>query len=62
MKQSFTTEIGDKTMESIFKNDTVGDLIVMLSDTQQRKEALLEEIESCIDCIEDINRELLKRG
>ena len=49
-------------MESVFANDTTEDLQTMLIDTQQRKEALLEEMGSCQDCIYDIEQELSKRG
>ncbi len=49
-------------MESVFANDSTADLQAMLMDTQQRKEALLEEVASCQDCVYDIEQELSRRN
>ena len=49
-------------MESVFANDTTTDLHDMLSRTIKRREDLLDEVESCTDCLEDLNRELTKRA
>ncbi len=47
---------------SIFENDTTKDLRDMLADTFKKRRELEDEIDSCNDCIEDIDAELLERG
>jgi uncharacterized protein YlxW (UPF0749 family) len=48
-------------MESIFTNEKTQDLIDMLESTKQQKTTLLDEIASCDDFIDDVEKELRKR-
>lgn len=47
-------------MESIFANDSTEDLLEMVAVTKEKIVTLQDEVESCTDCIEDINQKLLK--
>ncbi len=48
-------------MESLFTNDSTKDLRDKLSNTFKHRKELREEIESCAEYIEVLNRELTKR-
>ncbi len=48
-------------MESIFANDDTKHLHAILSNTFRHRKELQEEVKSCTDCIEELNRELTKR-